>query len=166
MFLGGFTLSLVSGFARRLLHPTELCDNVVVPSHEHLHGLRFPAADIFSSFLTLFGLACLVVHGLTSFAPAQEMAVGAGAGLFGIFGLRSWLRRVCDPCEELQQDLHEVRVVREISANGYGQVEVSVDGTPLKLAARTNDTKPIPVGAVVKILDRTESVVIVSPHLD
>lgn len=157
-------LSLVSGFARRLLHPTQLCDNVVVPSHEHLQGLRFPAADILSSFLTLFGFACLVVHGLTSFAPAQEMAVGAGAGFFGIFGLRTWLRRVCDPCEELQQDLQQVRVVREISANGYGQVEVSVDGTPLKLAARTDDTRPIPVGAVVKILDRTESVVIVTPH--
>ena len=73
------------------------------------------------------------------------------------------LRRII---EELQNDLREVRVVREISANGYGQVEVSVDGTPLKLAARTNDTKPIPVGAVVKILDRTESVVIVSPQSD
>jgi hypothetical protein len=55
IFLGGFTLSLVTGFARRLLHPTELCDNVVVPSHEHLHGLRFPAADILASFLTVFG---------------------------------------------------------------------------------------------------------------
>ena len=50
IFLGGFTLSLVTGFARRLLDPTELCDNVVLPSHEHLRGLRFPAADLLASF--------------------------------------------------------------------------------------------------------------------
>jgi len=163
IFLGGFTLSLVTGFARRLLHPTELCDNVVVPSHEHLQGLRFPAADLLASFLTLFGLASLVVHGLTSFAPSHEMAVGAGAGVFGIFAMRTWLHRVCDPSEQLNHDLQKVRVVREIPANGYGQVEVSLDGAQLKLAARTELHDPIPVGCVVEILDRTESVVVVKP---
>ena len=161
IFLGGFTLSLVSGFARRLLHPTELCDNVVVPSHEHLHGLRFPAADLLASFLTLFGLASLIAHGVTSLAPLHEMAIAAGAGLVGIFALKSWLYRVCDPCEKLSEDPQQVRVVREIPANGYGQVEVSVQGTQLKMAARTDQSQPIPVGALVQILDRTESVVVV-----
>ena len=161
IFLGGFTLSLVTGFARRLLHPTELCDNVVVPSHEHLRGLRYPAADLLASFLTLFGFACLIAHGVTSLAPLHEMAIGAGAGLVGIFILKSWLYRVCDPCEQLDEDPHNVRVVREIPAKGYGQVEVSVAGTPLKMAARTDQSQPIPVGALVKILDRTESVVVV-----
>jgi hypothetical protein len=161
IFLGGFTLSLVTGFARRLLHPTELCDNVVVPSHEHLHGLRFPAADLLASFLTLFGLASLIAHGVTALAPRHEMVIGAGAGLVGIFALKSWLYRVCDPCEQLDQDPHIVRVVREIPANGYGQVEVSIEGTQLKMAARTDQSGAIPVGAVVQILDRTESVVVV-----
>jgi len=163
IFLGGFTLSLVTGFARRLLHPTELCDNVVVPSHEHLRGLRFPAADLLASFLTLFGLISLVTHGLTSLAESRVVAIGAGAGVFGIFALRTWLYRVCDPCEQLNHDLQQVRVVREIPANGYGQVEVSLDGAPLKLAARTEMLKPIPVGSAVEILDRTESVVVVKP---
>lgn len=163
IFLGGFTLSLVTGFARRLLHPTELCDNVVVPSHEHLHGLRFPAADLLASFLTLFGFTSLVIHGLTALAPLQEIAVSAGAGVIGIFALRTWLYRVCDPCDQLNDDLQKVRVVREIPANGYGQVEVSLDGTQLKLAARTESHRPIPVGCVVEILDRTESVVVVKP---
>jgi membrane protein implicated in regulation of membrane protease activity len=161
IFLGGFTLSLVTGFARRLLHPTELCDNVVVPSHEHLYGLRFPAADLLASFLTLFGLACLIAHGVTSLAPRHEMVIGTGAGLVGIFALKSWLYRVCDPCEQLDHDPHIVRVVREIPANGYGQVEVSIAGTQLKMAARTDQSGAIPVGAVVEILDRTESVVVV-----
>jgi hypothetical protein len=138
IFLGGFTLSLVTGFARRLLHPTELCDNVIVPSHEHLHGLRYPAADLLASFLTLFGLASLITHGLTSLAPRNEMAIGVVSG-----------------------DSNVVRVVREIPAKGYGQVELSVQGAQLKMAARTDQSQPIPVGALVKILDRTESVVVV-----
>jgi len=163
IFLGGFTLSLVTGFARRLLHPTQLCDNVVVPSHEHLRGLRFPAADLLSSFLTLFGFTSLVVHGLTSLAPSRVTAIGAGAGIVGIFALRTWLYRVCDPSEQLNDNLQKVRVVREIPANGYGQVEVTLDGTQLKLAARTEMPEPIPVGSVVEILDRTESVVVVKP---
>jgi hypothetical protein len=162
IFLGGFTLSLVTGFARRLLHPTELCDHVIVPSHEHLRGMRFPAADALASFLTLFGLASLVVHGLASMKPIPEMAIGAGAGLVGIFGLKSWLRRVCDPCEMLEGNPNTVRVVREIPPRGYGQVELSVEGSQLKMAARTDQSQPIPVGALVKILDRSESVVVVA----
>jgi hypothetical protein len=164
IFLGGFTLSLVSGFARRLLHPTELCDHVIVPSHEHLHGLRFPVADVLASFLSLFGLASLVTHGLSSLAPLHEMSIGTGAGLVGIFALKSWLRRVCDPSEQLNGDPNVVRVVREIPAKGYGQVELSVEGAQLKMAARTDQSQPIPVGAVVTILDRTESVVVVKPQ--
>lgn len=166
IFLGGFTLSLVTGFARRLLHPTELCDNVIVPSHEHLRGLRFPAADALASFLTLFGLASLVIHGVASMKPIPEMAIGTGAGLIGIFGLRSWLSRVCDPCEKLEGDPKTVRVVREIPAGGYGQVELSVAGSKLKMAARTNQSQPIPVGAIVDVLDRSESVVVVAPQSD
>ena len=161
IFLGGFTLSLVTGFARRLLHPTDLCDHVVVPSHEHLRGFRVPAADLLASFLTLFGLACLIVHWSTSLTSTREMAIGAGAGVVGIFALRSWLRQVCAPVDTIPGDPREVRVVREIPANGYGQVELSVKGAQLKMAARTDESQPIPIGTIVEILDRTESVVVV-----
>ena len=152
---------MVTGFARRLLHPTELCDNVVVPSHEHLQVLRYPAVDVLASFLTLFGFASFIAHGVTSLGPRDEMAIGACAGLVGIVALRSWLFRVCVPTEQLDEDPKNVRVVREIPANGYGQVEVPVEGTQLKMAARTDQSQPIPVGAIVEILDRTESVVVV-----
>lgn len=164
IFLGGFTLSLVTGFARRLLHPTELCDNVVVPAHEHLHGLRFPAADILASFLTVFGLVSLVVHGVTPLTERQVIAIGAVAGLVGVFALKSWLYRVCDPSERMNGETGLVRVVREIPANGYGQVELSIEGAQLKMAARTDQSGPIPVGEIVEILDRTESVVVVKSH--
>jgi membrane protein implicated in regulation of membrane protease activity len=162
IFLGGFTLALVTGFARRLLHPSELCDHVLVPSHEHLRGLRFPAADVLASFLTLFGLTCLVVHGLFALDPFREVVIGSVAGLIGIVALRSWLRTVCNPTEQLQRQRAEVRVVREIPASGYGQVEVLLEGAPLKLAARSQDRQPIPAGSLVEILDRTESVVVVT----
>lgn len=164
IFLGGFTLSLVTGFARRLLHPTELCDHVVVPSHEHIEGLRFPAADVLASFLTVFGFVSLAVHGLTPLAPAEVMTIGAIAGVIGIFALRSWLFKVCDPSEQLNGELNQVRVVREIPAKGYGQVEFSVEGAQVKMAARTDQSRPIPVGAIVQILDRSESVVVVKPR--
>lgn len=163
IFLGGFTLALVTGFGRRLMHPSDLCDHVVVPSHEHLSSMRFPAADVLASFLTLFGLTSLIVHGVTTLAPQHEIAIGFFAGLVGIIVLRSWLRRVCDPCEQIQPGNQDVRVVREIPTRGYGQVEINMDGTPLKLAARSDASAPIPVGAVVKILDRSESVVVVMP---
>jgi membrane-bound ClpP family serine protease len=161
IFLGGFTLALVTGFARRLLHPTQLCDNVVIPAHEHLHGLRFPAADILASFLTVFGLVSLVVHGVTPFPERHVILIGVGSGLIGVFALRWWLRRVCYPSEQLKGHPALVRVVREIPANGYGQVELSVEGTLLKMAARTDQSGPIPVGEIVEILDRSESVVVV-----
>ncbi len=162
IFLGGFTLSLVTGFARRLLHPTELCDHVIVPSHEHVRSLRYPAADFLASFLTVFGLISLTVYGLTKAAPSHAIGAGAVAGVIGIFALRSWLCRVCDPCEHLAADCGKVRVVREIPANGYGQVEVTLAGNQLKLAARTEADEAIPVGAVVDVLESTESVVVVS----
>lgn len=166
IFLSGFMMALVSGFSRRLLHPSELCDHVVVPSHEHLRALRFPAADILASFLTLFGLSSLLVHGFTSLAPQKEIAIGAGAGLVGIFLLRFWLCRICDPCESLKECPQKVKVVREIPANGYGQVEVMIEGAHLKLAARSEADVPIPAGALVEILDRSESVVVVKPSAD
>lgn len=161
VFLGGFTLALVTGFARRLLHPTVLCDHVVVPSHEHLWSMKVPAADVLASFLTLFGLTSVIVHGVTALAPMHVIAIGCVAGLFGIIGMRSWLSRVCDPCDRVLSGTDEVRVVREIPGNGYGQVEVNLDGMPLKLAAKSESHEPIPEGAIVEILDRSESVVVV-----
>lgn len=164
VFLGGFTLALVTGLARRLLHPSDLCDHVVVPSHDHLRALRVPVADLLASFLTVFGLVCLAIHGLTTLEPSRTIAIGAAAGVVGIVVLRSWLSRVCDPSDAVADAAHEVRVVREIPGNGYGQVEVELEGAPLKLAARSESRLAIPVGSVVDILDRTESVVVVRPR--
>jgi hypothetical protein len=161
IFLGGFTLSLVTGFARRLMHPTQLCDHVVVPSHEHIQGLRVPVADLVSSFLTVFGLVCLLIHGLTQLKPSQTVSIGGVAGILGIFILRAWLPKVCGPVENIEPATRQVEVVREIPSKGYGQVQLEVQGSSLKLAARSDEPGCIPVGSLVEIMDRTESVVVV-----
>jgi hypothetical protein len=160
VLLGGLTLALVTGMVRRLLHPVELCDNVVHPSHEHWSSQHTPKSDLVISFLTLFGLTTFAVHGLTSLDPPREIAIGVGGGLVGVVLTRLWLRHIADPIHQVEEHPGRATVVREIPANGFGQVEISVSGNPLKLAAKSSGD-PIPEGAVVEILDRQESVVVV-----
>ena len=61
LFLRGFTLVLVSGLFRRILHPSELCgDAMLPPSQEHWQPAHAPRADLLIVFITVFGLATLV----------------------------------------------------------------------------------------------------------
>ena len=161
IFLGGFTLALVSGLARRILHPSELCDHVVLPSHEHWQSQHTPTADAVISFVTLFGLATFVVHGVSTSTPLVEVLVGLGAGLVGVVLLRTWIGRVCDPSQQASHPPGSARVVRDIPPQGYGQVEVEVGDTVLRLAARSQEVSVIPAGSLVTVLDRQESVLVV-----
>lgn len=162
IFLLGFTLALVTGLARRIVHPSTLCDGVIVPSHEHWATMRMPRADLLVSFITVFGLATFLLHGLSDAGPRRELAVGALVAVVGAFVLRLWLCRGADPTSVLSCEGAAATVVRTIPANGYGQVEVSVSGCRVKLAARSDITEMIPVGTSVTVLDRSESVVVVT----
>ena len=163
LLLVGFTLALVSGLIRRILHPAALCDGVVNPSPEHWANLHTPKLDFFVSFLTVFGLVTLVLQGTTRLAPEREILIGALVGCIGACILRLWLCRTIDPARRLQCQGADGRVVRTIPANGFGQISVDVGGCSVKLAARTMLDQPIAEGALVRILDRQESVVIVEP---
>ena len=163
VFLGGLTLAIVSGLARRVLHPSELCSEVTAPSHEHWYSQHRPQSDIVISFATLFGLATLVIHGVTAFDPSREILIGAAAGLLGTVLITSWMGRVCDPMRQIEGHPDHATVTRQIPANGFGQVEIAVDGERLKLAAKSSTGSAIQPGTEVEILDRQESVVIVSP---
>jgi hypothetical protein len=163
IFLGGFTLALVTGLVRRVLHPTELCDFVVMPSHEHWHISHTPVMDLLVSFTTVFGFVTLVIHGILRMDPLHEIAIGAVAGLLGVLALRTWVGRICDPSRQVSQPAESATVVREIPANGFGQVEVLVGGTSFKLAAKSLNALTIPVGTAVMVLNRQESVVVVAP---
>jgi len=163
IFLLGFTLALVSGLARRLLHPTELCDGVVVPSHEHWAQFHTPRMDLFVSFLTFFGLTTLVLQGTTTMTHRKEVLLGTAAGLIGALILRTWLCKTCDPSRGLDCSGADARVVKSIPPNGFGQVEVKVGSCHVKLAARSEVLESIAEGSEVTILQREESVVIVKP---
>ena len=160
--LGGLTLALVTGLVRRLVHPSELCDGVVHPSAEHWSSQHAPKSDFAISFLTLFGLTTFAVHGLTSFGPLRELAIGFGGGIVGVVLIRMWMGHISDPIHQVEGHPDQAIVVRDIPANGFGQVEVTVSGARLKLAAKSSGDA-IPEGTVVQILNRQESVVVVEP---
>jgi membrane protein implicated in regulation of membrane protease activity len=163
VFLGGFTLALVTGLVRRTLHPSELCDHVVVPSHEHWISAHTPRTDFLVAFTTIFGLSTFLIHGFTSLETVREIVIGAAIGIVGAVVLRLWLHQVCGPSRQAAEDVGSAKVVREIPAKGYGQVEMEVDGSPLRMAARSASTDPIPTGAHVRVLDCQESVLVVKP---
>ncbi|GEM_PF-3531152 len=161
VFLLGFTLALVTGLVRRILHPSQLCDGIVLPTAEHWAGLQTPRADVIISFFTMFGLTSLVLHGTTDLAPRREILVAAAVGVVGALILRAWLCRACDPQRGLRCQGATAIVVRRIPERGFGQIEVDVGGCHVKLAAKSHDGSAVENGAPVKILDRHESVVIV-----
>ncbi len=164
IFLLGFTLALVGGLVGRVLHPSELCAKVVAPSHEHWANLHTPATDALVSFLTLFGLTTFAIHGFTSLALHLELGLGAGAGVVGAVVLRLWFRAVCDPSRRSLPDSADAVVVRDIPARGFGQIEVALGRSRIKLAARSTSDRTIAAGTLVQILDQRESVVVVSPR--
>ena len=160
ILLGSFTLALVTGLIRRILYPSELCDHVVVPSHEHWGTLQTPLADLVISFAAAFGLVTFLVHGFTAVHPVTVIGIGIVAGALGAVTVRLWFRHACEPSRQAIES-STARVVREIPATGFGQVEVNLGGTPVKLAAKSESGEAIPEGTEVEILDRRESVVVV-----
>ena len=162
LFLAGFTLALVGGLVRRILHPSALCDHVTVPSHEHWASLHAPLADFVVSFLTGFGLAALVLHGLTDLDLVHELVLAVGAGTVLALAIRTWLCRAALPTDPGCCVEGRALVVRRIPENGFGQVEVEVCGCQVKLAARSATGQAIEEGRTVRVVDRHESVLVVT----
>lgn len=164
LFLGGFTLVLVTGLGRRILHPTELCgETVVAPSHEHWQAAHAPRSDFLTAFMTVFGLTGLLLHGLTTLDPAHEIAIAAAAGVLGAVLLRTWMRYACHPLQRMSAETGSARVVRDIPAAGFGQIEIIIAGARRTMAARSADGIAIPAGTVVELVDTGDSVAAVRP---
>ena len=163
IFLLGFTLAIVTGLVKRLLHPSDLCDSVIVPAHEHWARLHTPKTDLLVSFLTFFGLTALIIQGLTLMSHQMEILIGCGAGLIGAILFRGWLCKTCEPAKHFEASHGTAKVVKTIPVNGYGQIELPVGDFYVKLAARSRSSEPITDGTTVRILERDESIVIVSP---
>jgi hypothetical protein len=162
LFLGGFTLALVTGLVRRMLHPSELCgDQVVAPSHEHWQASHAPRTDLLVAFTTVFGLTTLVIHGVTALDPIHEVTIGAAAGVLGAVVLGAWMRSVCHPLASLGETTDGIKVIRDIPAVGFGQIGIKAGSVHVTLAARSADGTPIPAGTVVDLLDSVDSVAVV-----
>ncbi len=166
IFLLGFTLAIVTGLVKRLLYPSDLCDSVIVPAHEHWARLHTPKTDLLVSFLTFFGLAALLLQGLTTMSHQFEIIIGCAIGLVGAVIFRGWLCKTCEPAKHLDASHGTAMVTRTIPTNGFGQIELQVGNFFVKLAARSYGDEPIPSGTTVTILERDESIVIVSPCED
>ena len=162
IFLVGFTLALVGGLVRRILHPSQLCDHVTLPSHEHWASLNTPRADFVVSFLTGFGLTAMILHGTMHLDPLHEVAIAVVLGAVLSVGIRSWLCRSARPTDPGCCLEGRALVVRRIPENGFGQVEVDACGCVVKLAARSASGQAIEEGRVVRVVDRNESVLVVS----
>lgn len=166
LFLAGFSLALIGGLVRRMLHPYKLCDHVVVPSHEHWAAGRTPLFDFTVSFLTGFGAVALALYGLTTMSILEDVGIAVLAGLVIAFAVRAWLCRAVMPIGPSQAKENTARVVRRIPQDGFGQVEVEVSGCRVKLAARSESASDIDSGVFVRVIDRQESVVVVEPGED
>ncbi len=165
-FLAGFTLAVVGGLIRRILHPVELCDHVTLPSHEHWASLKTPHADFVVSFLAGFGLTALILHGVLDLDPLHEMAIAVVVGAVLSLGIRSWLCRAAKPTDPGCCLDGRALVTRRIPENGFGQVEVDACGCTVKLAARSASGRAIEAGQKVRVVDRNESVLVVTAEED
>lgn len=162
LFLGGFTIALVTGLVRRALRSSRAGALHSAPAHHHWQHAATPVWDCTAAFVTLFGLASFLLHGLTSLALTQELALGAGIGLAGAVALRAWMAttggHACGVAAATTAS-----VVSDIPPSGFGQIELLVEGTRVTMAARSESAETIPAGSAVEVVDQRESVVTVRP---
>jgi membrane protein implicated in regulation of membrane protease activity len=162
LFLGGFTVALVTGLVRRAVRSPRAGATRLAPAHHHWPDAATPVWDCTAAFVTAFGLASFVLHGLTSLALAQELALGAGIGLTGAVALRAWMRATGGRARG-GATATTASVVSDIPPSGFGQIELLIEGTRVTMAARSEAAETIQAGSAVEVIDQRESVVTVRP---
>jgi membrane protein implicated in regulation of membrane protease activity len=164
LFLAGATVALVTGLVRRALRAGSREGRAPAAAHHHWQVEATPLTDLAVSFVTVFGLVAYLVHDLARLKPPAEAGIGVAAAVVGSFALRAWMCRG-ESCHQSPSG-ETATVVRDIPAEGYGQVEMEVDGNRVTLAARSEVSSVIPAGSKVMLVDRQESVVVVRPARD
>ena len=164
ILLLGAILAMVTGLIRRITHPSELCDGVVVPSHEHWVAATTPLTDLLVLFITFFGVVGLLLYGFTTLELTTQLIVSGGAGLLAAVVLRQLLCAKPGPSPELESsEPDDATVVRTIPPGGFGQVQMTIGERTVKLAARSTSQETIEVGQRVEVTDTRDSVVLVLP---
>lgn len=162
LFLGGFTVALVTGLFRRALQPSLTGATPTAPAHHHVQLAATPLSDLAAAFVTVFGLAAFLLHGFTSLAPTPEVAMAAGIGLVGAVALRAWMAHRGPGAGDVDA-VTTASVVRDIPPSGFGQIALLVEGHRVTMAARSEAAEVIPAGSAVEVIDQRESVVTVRP---
>jgi membrane protein implicated in regulation of membrane protease activity len=164
LFLGGFTVALVTGLLRRAFQPLAHAAPPAAPVHQHWQLASTPFWDFAAAFLTVFGLTAFTLHGVTALALGPEVALAAAAGLIGALALRSRIgHRSITRDHALDAESSTASVVRDIPPSGFGQIELEVEGNRVTMAARSESLETIAAGTAVEVIDRSESVVTVRP---
>jgi hypothetical protein len=161
LFLAGATVALVTGLVRRALRVGSEPGRTAAAAHHHWQVEATPLTDLVVSFITVFGLVAYLVHGFARLKPLAEVGIGVAGAIVGAFALRAWMCRGVG-CHQAPSG-ETATVVRDIPAQGYGQVEMEADGNRVTLAARSEVSTVIPAGSQVRLVDRQESVVVVRP---
>ncbi len=155
-----FLVCLLVGLATAAIHSLlqritshRVCHNVVVPAPEHRSALINLIAQRASSPLIAFGAVGLALYRTERETRVlSAVAVGLVAALLATIVLRRW--RVPPPPAR-------AKVVREIPANGFGQVQVEQRDRRIVLAAKSADGRSIPVGSEIEMVDCDSSVLTV-----
>jgi hypothetical protein len=150
----GLVMAATSGLMRRMT-PHRICHQITVPTPEHRSALVNLIAQRLCLPLVAFGAAGLLLRRAerpTRLATAVLIALGAA--LVSMLVLRR--RRVLPLASRAV-------VVREIPANGFGQVEVDQGDRRIVLAARSADGSRIPAGSAIEMVDCESSVLTVRP---
>lgn len=150
----GLVMAATSGLMRRMT-PHRICHQITVPAPEHRSALVNLIAQRLCLPLVAFGGAGLLLRRAET--PNRLVAaalIALAAGLVSMLVLR---RRNVRPLATLAV------VVREIPANGFGQVEVNQGDRRVVLAARSADGSRIPAGSAIEMVDCDSSVLTVRP---
>lgn len=153
----GLVLAGVTGLIRDL---RSLAHNLVVPHPDQHSAFLDLLGRRLAVGLMLSGIVGLVLSARRLADPQRTVIAALAVGILG-FVLAVGLLRT--PCREIRH-IERATVIRDIPPGGYGQVRFERQGGSVLLAAHNIDSKVIPAGSAVEVVDCTQSVVTIRTH--
>lgn len=158
VFLVGVILAAVTGLLGDL---RSLARNRYMVAPPHLATVSGIARCLSVGMIGfgLFGLFS-IFHHRGSVDPVHTFGVAVVAGLLAL-AIAVAARAVLARCARTPGAIETATVVREIPANGFGQIQVPGTCSTMTLAARAEDGAAIAIGTEVEIVDSQRSVIVV-----
>jgi len=158
VFLVGMILAAVTGLLGDLRSLARSRHMVAPPHLATVSGI----ARCLSVGLTAFGLFGLLstFHHRGGIDPVHTLGVAVAAGILGL-AIAIVARAVLARCAKPRAGFETATVVREIPAQGFGQIQIPGSCGVMTLAARAEDGAAIASGTQVEIVDSQRSVIVV-----